>query len=124
MLYVERPVSHVKLRPRIREDLGDIDGLAADIQANGLLQPIVTGEDGYLIAGFRRLEAHRKAGLATIQCHVVRTEAEGACEEELEREVPASLRNKGFSGGRVRSLKLSGFRPKPTANPVERRLAA
>lgn len=45
-------------------------------------------------------------------------------EDELDKEVPANLRNRGFSGGRVQSLKLSNFRPKPSANPVERRAAA
>lgn len=45
-------------------------------------------------------------------------------EDELEKEVPAHLRNRGFTGGRVKRLKLTGFRPKPSANPVERRQAA
>lgn len=44
--------------------------------------------------------------------------------EELDKEVPANLRNRGFSGGHVQSLKLTNFRAKPNANPVERRAAA
>lgn len=45
-------------------------------------------------------------------------------EQELNREVPAHLRNKGFTGGTVKSLSLKTFRGKRNANPVERRKAA
>lgn len=45
-------------------------------------------------------------------------------EDELSREVPVHLRNKGFTGGRVKSLGLKTFRGKRNANPVERRKAA
>lgn len=45
-------------------------------------------------------------------------------EEELNREVPQHLRNQGYTGGQVRSLKLSGFRPQRSADPVQQRHAA
>lgn len=43
-------------------------------------------------------------------------------EDELDAEVPPHLRNQGYIGGRVKSLKLRQFRP--SGNPVVRRAAA
>lgn len=43
-------------------------------------------------------------------------------EDELDKEVPAHLRNRGEIGGRVKSLELKRFRP--SGNPVTRRAAA
>lgn len=45
-------------------------------------------------------------------------------EDELNAEVPAHLRNRGFIGGKVKRLKLTGFRQRKSANPVERQKAA
>ncbi len=70
--YVEVPVDAIApnpKQPRTEFDSAGIEGLAASIQAIGLLQPILIreGTDGYvLIAGERRLRAAKEAGLATI----------------------------------------------------------
>lgn len=45
-------------------------------------------------------------------------------EDELDKAVPVHLRNRGIVGGRVKRLRLTNFRPKPSADPVERRKAA
>lgn len=45
-------------------------------------------------------------------------------EGELNSEVPAHLRNQGFTGGSVKRLSIKTFRGKRNANPVERRKAA
>ena len=50
-------VTEIKMGLRHRQDMGDIAGLAADIELNGLLQPIVVTPDGMLIAGARRIAA-------------------------------------------------------------------
>lgn len=42
----------------------ELDDLAADVRANGLLHPIVLDHDGVLIDGRNRLEACRRAGVA------------------------------------------------------------
>lgn len=54
------PVSSIDVSDRLREDLGDIDGLAEDIRTNGLIQPIVITRDLKLIAGGRRYTAMTK----------------------------------------------------------------
>lgn len=52
---------------RIRTDFGDIDDLANSIRENGLIQPIVVTSDHRLIAGERRLRAHRLLNTKTIK---------------------------------------------------------
>jgi ParB/RepB/Spo0J family partition protein len=58
----------------LRQDLGDLDQLVASINAVGIIEPLVVtwlGDDGWLIvAGHRRLEAARRAGLDTVPCYV------------------------------------------------------
>lgn len=63
-------VSRIRPHPdNVREDLGDISGLAASIKKHGILQPIVVeqqppGSGQYvIIAGHRRYAAARRAGL-------------------------------------------------------------
>lgn len=49
---------------------GNIDGLAASIMARGVLEPLIVTPEGRLIAGRRRLEAARRAGLAAVPVRV------------------------------------------------------
>jgi ParB family transcriptional regulator, chromosome partitioning protein len=61
-------------QPRSNFDDTDIAGLAASIQAVGLLQPVIARklESGYsLVAGERRLRAAKRAGLKTIKAIVI-----------------------------------------------------
>lgn len=63
----ERAVDAITIGVRHRQDLGDIDELAASIREIGLLQPIVITPDGVLVCGRRRLEAARRLGWRTIK---------------------------------------------------------
>lgn len=44
MNHLTLPLDRIKVEGRIREDLGDVEGLAASIRDNGLIQPIVVEE--------------------------------------------------------------------------------
>ena len=66
-----RRISAITIGVRHRRDLGDIDGLAANIDELGLLQPIPIRPDGTLIAGVRRLRAAQLLGWTKIPVHVV-----------------------------------------------------
>ena len=59
-------LSNITSNNRIREDMGDIDGLCRSIKQYGLIQPIVLaraeGSNASLVAGGRRLTAVRKLG--------------------------------------------------------------
>ncbi len=56
---------------RHRQELGDIDGLAASLTEVGLLQPVVVTPEGTLIAGARRLAAAKLLGWTSIPAAVV-----------------------------------------------------
>lgn len=56
------PISDIKVGPRFRKDLGDLDTLAKSIQEIGLLHPVVINQNNELIAGARRLEACKSLG--------------------------------------------------------------
>lgn len=86
MILIELPLDEVKItRRREREELGDINELAISIAKFGLLQPIVVEDDNELVAGYRRLTAHRENGAATIMA-VRRSSIDAALAKELELE--------------------------------------
>ena len=77
---IELPIEEIDVNRRQRKNLGDIECLATSITAIGLLQPILVnsvlppqslGKAAYsLVAGRRRLEAHRHLKRETILCCV------------------------------------------------------
>jgi len=64
---LEIPVDSITVGERVRTDFGDIEDLAESIKNEGLIQPIVVTSDHRLVAGERRLRAHKKLGLAVIK---------------------------------------------------------
>lgn len=73
--------------------VGDIDDLAASIQAHGIINPItVTNDFGMptqyrVVAGHRRLAAAKRIGLAKVPCHVVDKDSEGLDEIPLSENI-------------------------------------
>lgn len=63
----EIPLNSITVRDRVRKDFGDIEDLAASIARDGLVQPIVVTSDHVLVAGERRLRAHKRLGYPTIK---------------------------------------------------------
>jgi N6-adenosine-specific RNA methylase IME4 len=68
---VNRRIADIIVGERHRKDMGDIDGLAANIRELGLLHPIVITPAGELIAGERRLRALELLGLSEIPATIV-----------------------------------------------------
>lgn len=65
------PVGDVIDGDNIRDDMGDLDGLAADIRRRGIRQPLTVrpkGDKFEVEAGHRRLAAARLAGLKFVPC--------------------------------------------------------
>jgi len=60
------PIDDIKVKKRIRKDLGDIAALADSMKRFGQISPIVITKKNVLIAGGRRLEAARLLGWRTI----------------------------------------------------------
>ncbi len=67
---LDRTVESIQVGRRHRQDLGDLDALAASIDRDGLLQPITITPDGLLVCGVRRLAAIRQLGWRTVNVWV------------------------------------------------------
>jgi ParB family chromosome partitioning protein len=65
LLRLDVAVDSIVVGDRHRQDLGDIDALAASIQRIGLLQPITVTPDMVLVCGYRRLVAIQRLGWTT-----------------------------------------------------------
>jgi 16S rRNA G966 N2-methylase RsmD len=61
-------IDDIKIKKRIRKDIGDIASLAANINEVGLLQPIAINENNELICGYRRVLAFKKLQRRQIPC--------------------------------------------------------
>lgn len=95
MIVTTLPISRIAVRDRARREMRNIDSLAKSIRDRGLLQPIVVRPDGdgyALVAGGRRIEAHRSLGLDAIPAHIAESLADeleallAEGEENTERE--------------------------------------
>ncbi len=74
---MELNLKEIIIGDRIRKDLGDVDNLVESISEIGLLHPVVVkqkGDEYFLLAGRRRLEAFKKLGKETIPVTVVSLE--------------------------------------------------
>jgi ParB family chromosome partitioning protein len=60
------PIESIKVKERIREEMGDISALAESMKRFGQISPILISSDKVLIAGGRRLEAARSLGWNSI----------------------------------------------------------
>lgn len=65
-----RQITKIKIGDRIRNDPGDISGLAASIESVGLLQPVGIRSDGTLICGGRRIAAYQSLNKKTIPVYI------------------------------------------------------
>ncbi|MBN1698139.1 MAG: ParB N-terminal domain-containing protein [Spirochaetales bacterium] len=89
---MQLPVDAIKIKKRIRKDLGDLSPLVASIKKYGQLSPIIVDPDYILIAGHRRLEAVKRLGLRTIE--VIVTDSENEIDKiEIELEENIQRRN-------------------------------
>jgi hypothetical protein len=135
-----RHLHDIHVGARFRRDLGDIDALARSIAEIGLLHPVVVTPEGDLIAGRRRLEAHRKLGLADVPVTVVdlhelvrgehaenvlrkdftpsEAVAIGAALEEVERAARLRQRHPQVSYLRVPKARAATKSPPPWASPA------
>lgn len=92
----EVPVDRIErnpFQPRVDFDAATMEELSESIGQKGVLQPILVRRHGsgyQLIAGERRLQAAKKAGLTTIPVRILTLEdrevAEAALEENLQRD--------------------------------------
>jgi ParB-like chromosome segregation protein Spo0J len=80
--YTSREV--IEVGTRIRQDLGDLSGLADSIKKNGIIVPIGVTPDLELIYGQRRLEAAKLAGIDLVPYIVIETPEDDAFYRRME----------------------------------------
>jgi ParB family chromosome partitioning protein len=102
-------IDDIKVRHRIRKDLGDLTALKDSMNRYGLMSPITVTADHELIAGGRRLEAAKELGWGSIAA-VELTPADAAARVEMELE--ENNQRAPFSPEELRSgyLKLERIR--------------
>lgn len=88
------PVADIKVKKRIRKDMGDITALAESMKRFGQICPIVITRKNVLIAGGRRLEAARSLGWRTINAVIAEVPDELS---KLEYEVEENTQRRDFT---------------------------
>ena len=67
---LRRRISDIRIGPRARKDLGNMDWLVNSIRELGIIQPIVIDRKNNLKTGYRRLKACEILGWEEITCNI------------------------------------------------------
>lgn len=109
-------LSKIKVGNRLRQDLGDIQGLADSIHEVGLLHPIVIDEKYNLIAGRRRLAAVKLLGWGFVECNVI------SIDDIAQGEIQENQHRKSFTASEIAAISdyvKSKKKPGKPANGAE-----
>jgi len=87
-------ITEIKIKKRIRHDIGDLQPLIDSIRRYGLLNPIVISENYELIAGERRLEAAKALGWESIPVTITTAPSKLS---QLEMEIEENVVRRDFS---------------------------
>lgn len=88
------PVKEIKVKKRVRQDLGNLEDLKDSLRTYGLLNPITINRNYELIAGERRLQAAIQLGWTNIQANIIDNLSEV---EQLEMEIEENNQRKEFT---------------------------
>ncbi len=88
------PIEKIKVKKRVRKDLGNLSDLKDSLRTYGLLNPITINSKYELIAGERRLTAAKEIGWTNINANVVDNLTEI---EQLEMEIEENNQRKEFT---------------------------
>jgi ParB family chromosome partitioning protein len=88
------PLCDIKIKKRIRKDLGDLQPLMKSLRDYGLMNPVVVNRRFELIAGYRRLESARRLGWETIEATVLEMSDKLPM---LELEIEENVQRRDFS---------------------------
>ncbi len=91
---MQLPIEDIKIKKRIRKDLGDLTSLIDSLRNHGLMNPVVVTKNNELIAGHRRIESAKVLGWKSIDV-VVRDKTSEL--EKLELEIEENTARKDFS---------------------------
>ena len=110
---MQLPIEDIKIKKRIRKDLGDLTSLIDSLRSHGLMNPVVITKNNELIAGHRRIASAKVLGWESIEVMVLDKISEL---EKLELEIEENVVRKDFSGdeledamARLEALKNPGI---------------
>lgn len=113
---IELEIAKIKIGSRFRKDLGDIKGLARNIDEIGLLHPIVVNENNELIAGNRRIKAYEHLGRKKIPVTVV------SVDDIKKAEISENRERKDFTVMEIKAI-YDYLHPKLKAEAKKRQLS-
>jgi len=88
------PIKDIKIKKRVRKDLGNLEDLKDSLRIYGLMNPITINSRYELIAGERRLQSAIQLGWNTINANVIDNLSEA---EQLEMELEENNQRKEFT---------------------------
>lgn len=96
-------ISEIKVKRRVRKDLGNLEALKDSMRRYGLLNPITLNSKNELIAGERRLEAAKQIGWTSINANILNNMT---ALTQLEMEIEENNQRKEFTDEEL----LEGYR--------------
>lgn len=88
-------INKIKVKKRVRKDLGNLHSLKDSLRTYGLMNPITVNSKYELIAGERRLEAAKALGWPMIDVIVISQDIDPV--KKLEMEIEENNQRKEFS---------------------------
>ncbi len=109
-------INSIKVKKRIRKDIGDINSLMQSMKKYGLINPIVINKDYELLSGYRRLYAAKRLGWKEIEVKIVDANTEL---EKINIEIEENIARKDFTPQELKEgltrrdelIKLSSMSP-------------
>lgn len=93
-------IDDIKVKKRIREDIGDLEPLKESLIKHGLFHPITVNQNRELISGYRRLQSAIELGWDTIEVKIIDNPSK---KELIERELEENLVRKDFTDMELKS---------------------
>ncbi|QEN05997.1 chromosome partitioning protein ParB [Thiospirochaeta perfilievii] len=93
-------IAEIRIKKRIRIDIGDLEVLKDSLNKYGLFHPIIINDRYELISGFRRLESAKQLGWQLIETKVIDDPSKI---ELIERELEENLVRKDFTDYELQS---------------------
>lgn len=87
-------INDIKVKRRVRKDLGNLEDLKNSLRRYGLLNPITLNGKYELVAGERRLEAAKAIGWTSINANIIDNLSELS---QLELEIEENNQRKEFT---------------------------
>lgn len=93
-------ISDIKIKKRIRIDIGDLDQLKESLEKHGQFHPVTLNDNYELISGFRRLQSAKLLDWQTIEAVIIGNPSK---QELIERELEENLLRKNFTDGELQA---------------------